>query len=262
MTVLLNPLLPNAVLQGAGLQDAGLPRLALFSLVLFAAAASAGLLPVFQNHSKRFEAFTLSFGAGIMLGTCFLHMIPESAELVGMGVGLAVLAGYLTMLVFAKFIMVHPCEEMDCHFHHLGLSAYIGIALHSLVDGLAVGASLSSLRLSSIVFLAILVHKVPESYSLGCLLRLGTRTPGRLTAMILLFAFMTPLGAILTHLLIKDMPGPALGAAIGFSAGTFLFVATSDLMPQLKLHDRKERMQLVYLLGGAALAFLGRLIEF
>ena len=244
------------------LHDPGLPRLALFCLILFAASAAAGLLPVFQRHSRRFEAFTLSFGAGIMLGTCFLHMIPESAALVGMGVGVAVLTGYLTMLVFAKFIMVHPCEEMDCHFHHLGFSAYVGIALHSLIDGLAVGASLSSLRLSTIVFLAILVHKVPESYSLGSLLRLGNRTRGRLAAMIALFAFMTPLGAVLTHFLIANMPDKALGAAIGFSAGTFLFVATSDLMPQLKLHDRKERMQLVYLLGGAGLAFLGRLFEF
>lgn len=241
--------------------DPGLARLALFSLILFGAAMAAGLLPLFQRRSRRFEAFTLSFGAGIMLGTCFLHILPEAAGLAGVGVGLAVLAGYLALLVFAKFMMVHPCEEMECRFHHLGWSAYLGIALHSLVDGLAVGASLSSLTLSTVVFLAILVHKVPESFSLGCLLRLGNRTRLRLVVMMAFFALATPLGAVVTHLVIKEMPPTALGAALGFSAGTFLFVSTGDLLPQLKLHDQKERMQLVYLLSGVGLALLGRFIE-
>lgn len=236
-------------------------RLLLFSLLLFGAAAAGGLLPLFQKSNRRFEAFTLSFGAGIMIGTGFLHLIPEAVGQVGVRAGLAILVGYLALLVFEKFVMIHPCEEMDCHFHHLGLSAYLGISLHSLVDGLAVGASLGSLALSSVVFLSILVHKVPYSYSLGSLLRLGNRSQRRLVMMIALFALMTPLGAFLTHVLIRELPESMLGYALGFSAGNFLFVATSDLLPQLKLHDRRERRQLLYLLAGAGLAGLGRLLE-
>lgn len=235
-------------------------RLLLFSLLLFGAAAAGGLMPLIQRPGRRFEAFTLSFGAGIMIGTGFVHLIPEAVELVGISAGLAVLTGYLTLLVFEKFVMIHPCEEMDCHFHHLGLSAYLGISLHSLVDGLAVGSSLGSLALSTVVFLSILVHKVPYSYALGSLLCLGNRSRTRLVTMILAFALMTPLGAILTHLLIHELPEGALGYAMAFSAGNFLFVATSDLLPQIRLHDRRERRQLVYLLAGAGLAVLGRFL--
>lgn len=235
-------------------------RLLLFSLLLFGAAAVGGLMPLLQKPGRRFEAFTLSFGAGIMIGTGFLHLIPEAAELVGGRAGVAVLIGYLALLIFEKFVMIHPCEEMDCHFHHLGLSAYLGISLHSLVDGLAVGASLGSLALSTVVFLSILVHKVPYSYSLGSLLCLGNRSRPRLLTMILIFALMTPIGAILTHALIRDMPESTLGYAMGFSAGNFLFVATSDLLPQIKLHDRRERRQLVFLLAGVGVAWLGSLL--
>jgi zinc and cadmium transporter len=237
------------------------PQLAVFVVVLFAAAAAGGLTPVLNPGARRSEGFIFSFGSGILLGTGFLHMVPESARLLGPSIGMAVLAGFLTLLVVEKFMMIHPCEEMGCDFHQLGMSAYVGISLHSLVDGLALGASLGTLRLSIIVFVAILFHKVPYAYSLGSLLCMGRHARGRVVALVLAFAMMTPLGAILTYLVARGLPDTMLGWALGFSAGNFLFIATSDLLPQLKLHDRRARRQLLYLLGGLVITWAGRLLE-
>ena len=237
------------------------PQLALFVILLFGASAAGGLIPVFRPEIRRSEGFIFSFGSGILLGTGFLHMMPEAGALLGGSLGLAVLAGFLMLLVIEKFVMVHPCEELACDFHHLGMSAYLGISLHSLVDGLALGASLGDFRLSVVVFGAILFHQIPYAYSLGSLLCLGDHTRQRLVVLILAFAVLTPLGAVLTWLASRSLPETMLGWALGFSAGNFLFIATSDLLPQLKLHDRRARIQLVYLLGGLAITWAGRLLE-
>lgn len=237
------------------------PQLAVYVAILFVAAAAGGLTPVLNPGTRRSEGFIFSFGSGILLGTGFLHMVPESSRLLGPNVGVAVLSGFLMLLVVEKFVMIHPCEEMGCDFHQLGMSAYIGITLHSLVDGLALGASLETLRLSIIVFIAILFHKVPYAYSLGSLLSLGRHSRSRVIAMVVAFALMTPIGAVLTYLAARGLPETMLGWALGFSAGNFLFIATSDLLPQLKLHDRKARRQLIYLLAGLAITWAGRLLE-
>jgi zinc and cadmium transporter len=237
------------------------PQLLFFAILIFGASAAGGLMPVFHPEVRRSEGFIFSFGSGILLGTGFLHMMPEAGALLGPSLGIAVLCGFLMLLVIEKFVMVHPCEELACDFHHLGMSAYLGISLHSLVDGLALGASLSDFRLSVVVFLAILFHKIPYAFSLGSLLCLGDHSRKRITVLILAFAVLTPLGAVLTWLASRAFPAGMLGWALGFSAGNFLFIATSDLLPQLKLHDRKARIQLVYLLGGLAITGMGRLLE-
>jgi zinc and cadmium transporter len=236
-------------------------QLALYALLLFGAAAAGGLLPALRPETRRSEGFIFSFGSGILLGTAFLHMMPEAGEILGGQVGLAILGGFLSLLLVEKFVMVHPCEEIGCDFHHLGLSAYVGISLHSLIDGVALGASLGDLRLSLVVFVAILIHQIPCGFSLGSLLLLGRHARSRVIGLILLFAIMTPLGAVLTWRLASGLPESTIGWALGFSAGNFLFIATSDLLPQLHLHDRKNHRQIVWLLLGLAITALGTLLE-
>lgn len=236
-------------------------QVAAYSAALFAAAALGGLAPTLRPGSRRGEGFILSFASGVLLGTAFLHMLPEATRVIGGAAGFAILGGFMLLLLVEKFVMVHPCEEMGCDFHHLGLTAYIGISVHSLIDGLALGASFTDPRLSVIVFLAMIIHKIPCAFSLGSLLTLGHSTRARITTLILIYALMTPIGTVLTWLLARQLPQSMVGWALGFSAGTFLFIATSDLLPQLKLHDKKAKVQLVYLLLGLALAGVGVLFE-
>ena len=237
-------------------------QLSLYSLLLFGAAAFGGLVPTLRPElTRRSRAFILSLASGILLGTAFLHMLPEAVTQVGPPVVVAVLIGFVALLLLEKFVMVHPCEEMDCHFHHLGMSAFIGISLHSFIDGVALGASMSDARLSLVVFLAILIHEIPCGFSLGSLLVLGQHPRGRVIALILLYAVMTPLGAILTWLLSMNLPASTVGWALGFSAGNFLFVATADLLPQLHLHERANRAQIIWLLAGLGISWLGMLVE-
>ena len=175
----------------------------------------------------------LAFGTGVLLGAAFFHMIPEAAEGLGEGIGTSVLVGFLLIYVLERFVMVHPCEEEECAFHHMGLAAFCGITLHALIDGIALGAGLSIPHLSTAVTAAIVLHKLPSSLALTGILLHCEYPRGRIVAMIAFFALATPIGAVASFSLLSGLTGQMLHWAVGFSAGTFLAIATADLLPQV-----------------------------
>ena len=101
-----------------------------------------GFLPLMRALSQRALALLLSFSAGVLLGAVFFHMLPEVSSALGANLGLPVLAGFLLIFVMERFVFVHACEEHDCDIHQMGIPAFLGISLHSLLDGIALGAGL------------------------------------------------------------------------------------------------------------------------
>jgi len=62
-----------------------------------------------------------------------------------------------------RFVFIHACEEHECDIHQMGIPAFLGISLHSLLDGVALGAGLLLPQLGPVVLLAVIVHKMPDS---------------------------------------------------------------------------------------------------
>jgi len=200
----------------------------------------------------------VSFGAGVLLGTAFLHMLPEAATLAGPGLGGGVLAGFLLMYVTEKFVMTHPCEAEHCDYHRVGLNAFVGLTLHSLVDGVAVGSSALIPAVGPAVALAILFHKLPASVALsGVLLKSGF-TRVRAEAAVLAFGAAVPLGAVLTRSALVHFSAQTLGVLVAFSAGTFIHIATDDLMPEIHRHEEGRLRNLVAFAVGLMFISLGR----
>jgi zinc and cadmium transporter len=194
---------------------------------------SGGLLPLLRTWDRRAVRLLLAFGTGVFLGAVFLHMIPEAAVHLGARLGPAVLAGFLLIYLLERFVMVHPCEEEGCDFHRMGIAAFVGITLHSLIDGFALGAGLSIASLSVAVTLAIVLHKLPASLALSGILLHCDYPRSRIVLMMLFFSISTPLGAVFSFGVLPELTGEALHYAIAFSAGTFLAIATADLLPQV-----------------------------
>jgi zinc and cadmium transporter len=216
----------------------GVGRLALAAAAVTVLTLAGGLLPLAREWSQSAIRMLLAFGTGVLLGAAFFHMIPEAAHGLGDDIGIWVLAGFLMIWVLERFIMMHPCEEEHCSFHHMGMAAFFGITLHSFIDGLALGAGVAIPALSVAVTAAILLHKLPASLSL-CGILLHCEYPRkRIFTLILAFALATPLGAAVSFFLLQDLSGPALPAAVALSAGTFLAIATADLLPQI--HSKPE----------------------
>jgi len=208
-------------------------RMLIAITVVIVLTLAGGLLPLVRAWSRPTVRLLLAFGTGVLLGAAFFHMIPEAAAALGESIGTAVLAGFLLIYVLERFVMMHPCEEEECSFHHMGTAAFCGITLHALIDGVALGAGLSIPTLSMAVTLAIVLHKLPASLSLSGILLHCEYPRGRIVGMILLFALATPLGAAISFGALRDLTGQLLHWAIGFSAGTFLAIATADLLPQI-----------------------------
>lgn len=224
--------------------------LGLATLSVVVLSAAGGLLPLLHEWNRSTVRLLLAFGTGVLLGASFLHMIPEAVEGLGRSVGLGVLGGFLAIYVIERFAMVHPCGEEHCDFHHMGLAAFCGITLHAIIDGFALGAGLSIPRLVLPVTLAILLHKLPEAVSLTGILMHCEYPRRRIALMALLFATATPLGALASWTFLGELSGRALHWAIAFSAGTFLAIATADLLPQVHSAPQGRWRNLVALFAG------------
>jgi zinc and cadmium transporter len=167
-----------------------------------------------------------------------------------------VLAGFLVLYLFEKFVTVHICEALECEVHAMGISAVIGISAHALTDGIALGSGLLVSQLGFVVFLTIFFHKLPEAFVLTTILLHESQGKIRIIALNLLLIAMVPLGALLVHGLIGANNVRFAGMALAFSAGTFLHISLSDLLPHV--HEHAERQYPIYIsfLAGLLAMFL------
>jgi zinc and cadmium transporter len=238
----------------------------LYLTVIAVTSFVGGTIPLLRNWSHRSLLLPVSFSGGILLGAAFFHMIPESTQLLGRAVGWPLLAGFLVIFCLERFVLVHPnpegaSEHGLAHHIHLGIAAYIGISFHSLLDGLAVTSAYERPDLAGVVLLAVIFHKMPDAFALATLLLLDRWSKPAIALLMVLFAFTTPLGAVLTWLFLRRATNTIVGGALALSAGTFLAVATSDILPQIRRFDNQRVLPFLALFVGLAFSWLGVLID-
>lgn len=216
--------------------------LSVYSAMISVSVVVGGVVPVFLSWTRKYIHYLLAFSAGLMLGATLIHLFPESFEMLGAKASLWVLAGFIFLYIFQKFLTVHICEMLECEVHKLGISAGIGICAHSLTDGIALGSGLLLAGhgdLGFVVFLTIFFHKLPEAFALTCVLLHERHAKSRIVFFNLLLILTVPLGALLVRFLGGIHP-EVTGAALAFSAGTFLHVSLSDLLPHVHEHAEKQ----------------------
>ncbi|MBI2336999.1 MAG: ZIP family metal transporter [Deltaproteobacteria bacterium] len=233
--------------------------LSLFTLVIGFAILIGGILPALRHYKReRFPIF-LSFSAGLMLGSSFLHLIPGSIHLVGETASFAVLAGFVFLFVVEKFVTVHICESLslDCEVHKIGIAAFIGLALHSLIDGFALGSGLLSVSLGLVVFIAVFAHKTPEAFSLTSILLHSQFSRIKVVASNILLWAMVPIGALLAFFVVGGInESYYLGLALGFAAGTFLEICLTDLIPEIHRLSSSRWQTFLSFMGGIGIMWV------
>lgn len=222
----------------------------LFLLFIFVITFLGGWIPTVRTWSKSTFKMIISFCAGVLLGAVFFHILPESAPVLGDNLGYPIMVGFLLIFLLVKFIMVHPCEEGDCDYHTVGLAAYVGIGIHSVLDGVAIGAG-SLMNMSLVIILAVTIHKFPAALALSSMLvKGGEYSRRKILVSMFIFALATPLGAIFALALLKSMDEVMVAVALGVSAGTFLFISISDLLPTVyEEHEKGFKNLLSFCLG-------------
>ncbi len=169
-----------------------------FLMFVFAISMIGGWVPTVKLLSQTTFRLVISFCAGILLGAVFFHILPEIATVLESQLGYSIMFGFLLIFVLEKFIMVHPCEEGECNYHKVGLAAYVGIGLHSILDGIAIGAG-TMMNLSVIIILAVTIHKFPAALALSSLLvKGGEYSKKKILFSMFIFSLATPVGALFT----------------------------------------------------------------
>ena len=221
---------------------------------------------LFKGELTKHQLMILvGFSAGGMLGGAFLHLIPEafaqqSGDLVSV---------YLVVGVFASYVVEMVLEWRHCHVptsdehpHSFAYVNLIGDGVHNFIDGLIIGgAYLVNFGLGLSTTIAVILHEIPQEIGdFGVLLYAGLK-PGRALLYNLLSAFTSIVGALLV-LFLGETQG-LTGFLVPFAAGNFLYIAGSDLVPELK--DQKDvgksLVQLFVMVLGVALMYLLRLLD-
>jgi zinc transporter ZupT len=173
----------------------------------------------------------LAFGAGFMLAVAVLGVLPEVLKQ-GAGGAAYVLGGYLAVHL-AQHVLV-PHFHFGEETHHLsrsaGVSAVLGLTLHTFFDGVAIASGfLVSGRLGVLLFLAVLLHKLPEGVTGASVMVAGGASRRRAVGAAAILGLATILGVLLT-----DQVAPLTRHGLALSAGVTLYVAASNLVPEFQ----------------------------
>lgn len=218
----------------------------------------SGAIPLLSLWKDDHLHSFVSFSAGVLLATAFLHLLPDALERTPpFQVGVAILLSFVFLFILEKFIMLHPCEETHCDYHTVGIAAFVGMTIHTFFDGFALGTALFVENLGWLVLLAIMAHKIPSSFSLASILKKAQWKTARILVFIFIFGLIIPIGALISSTVLKSIGDQAIGIALGLSLGTFIYIATSDFLPEVhRAQSQRLKNLFSFLLGIFLMALL------
>jgi ZIP family zinc transporter/zinc and cadmium transporter len=204
-----------------------------FALVA-AAANLAGGLAVTRSARRGLRVIELfvAFGAGYMLAVAFAEVLPEAIATGGSSAALFVLAGYLLVHLSQHTLTphFHFGEETHRVSHAAGVSALIGLLLHTFFDGVAIASGFAvSAELGLLLFIAIFLHKLPEGVTISSIQLAGGTAPRRALASAGLLGLATVAGVLAT-----DSMAFLSEHGLALSAGVTIYVGASNLVPEFQ----------------------------
>ncbi len=236
-----------------------------WSLLLGFAAAVAnvlgGLVVVTRKHwNELLLKYFIALGAGFMLAATFLRMLPESMRL-SPSAPLLMLTGYFLVHFFEHTVAPHFHFGEEDHNEVMmnpavGLSALVGLSTHTFFDGVSIASGfLLSVPLGLLIFFAVLLHKIPEGFTVASIaLASGYGKKGAILASLVLA------GATLAGVIGMHQFAGAVHYALPLSTGVALYVAATDLMAEVN-EERGIRMALCVFIGVALFYSAERLLE-
>ncbi len=210
----------------------------LISVVIVSLISLVGVLTIFikQKSLQNILIYFVSFAAGGLFGDAFMHLLPEAAENgFDLQVSVFIIAGILFSFIIEKFIHWRHCHvpTSENHPHPVAFMNLVGDAVHNFIDGVIIGASyMVNIPLGITTTLAVILHEIPQEIGdFGILLYSGFSKKKAI-----FFNFLTALTAVLGAVVVFVIGakiGNFTGFLVPFAAGTFIYIAGSDLIPEL-----------------------------
>lgn len=231
----------------------------IFITSIFEACVSfaGGLLAIFQKERiQKMAHFFVSFAVGALLGVSFFELIPEAIEGNSAHVILPfVFLGILLFFILEKFLFWYHCHGKECPVHTYTYLILWGDLLHNFIDGVIITlAFLVDIKVGIAASIAVIFHEIPQEISDFSILLHGGLSFKRALFYNFLVALSVIVGALLTYVLGEALT-PFLPFALALIAGNFIYLASTDLMPELH-----EKSGAAHSMGQIFLIVLGALL--
>jgi len=231
-------------------------------IVSLLAFTGAIILVVKQKYIKKILLLFVSFAAGALLGNVFVHLLPELIYEGHFNIftSLFILVGILLFFVLEKILHWRHCHlsATSDHIHPLAHMNLVGDAIHNFIDGILIaGSYMLSVPIGIATTIAVILHEIPQEMGdFGVLLHTGMKVKKAL-----FYNFISALFAILgaiTILLMDIDISIVTSAIIPITIGGFLYIANSDLIPELHKDTKVSNSlgQLISLILGVSIMFL------
>ena len=267
--------------------------LVVYCCAIVLASTAGGRLPRLVKMTHLKTQLLMSFVGGLMLGIALLHLMPHAVDTLGSAskAGAAALVGVVTMfLLMRAFHPPHDHSGHDSGGHQHGgheqgtdsgscdhdhasqetprrigwIGMLFGLGLHTMIDGVALAASAvadsehgATLGLAGIgTFLAVALHKPLDAFAITSTMKASGWSVGYQNLVNFLFSLACPLGALLFYFGFTQVSdsGWWLGCGLALSAGFFVCISLSDLLPEVAFHDHDRGKLTAALFLGIALA--------
>jgi zinc transporter ZupT len=254
--------------------DFGPLQLLLFGLAAGLANVLGGIILFPEALRGRYRGqlkYLLAIGAGFMLAVTFFEILPKTIEIwqktggspaEGLSVPMVlVLAGYLATQFFEHTVAPHFHLGEDVHADEMvtmksAYSAVGGLLVHTFFDGVSIAAALQiDPRAGLLVFIAVFIHKFPEGFTIGSVILASGRSRRDVLTTTSLIGLMTLVGVMLYYLVGSNL-GFTVAYALPIASGVTLYVAASDLIPEVNHHGGRRPLISISIFAGVALFFL------
>ena len=217
------------------------------------------LLSIHKTFLQKTLLYLVSFATGALFANVFLHLLPEIVETIPdvHHAFILVLSGILISFVIEKYIHWHHCHKLDCsHTEPIGTMMLIGDGIHNITDGILIATTyLVDVHLGIATTIAVLLHEIPQEIGeFAILLHSGFSR-----AKAIMWNFISALTAFLgagAVLILQDQIHGLEHFLLPLIAGNFLYIAGSDLIPELHKQPRATARAAVFQLAAMLIGIL------
>lgn len=200
----------------------------------------------FKNPSKKFLSFILAFASGLMLAIVCFDLLPEAFNLTNLPTAfLGIFLGIVMMiicdlLVDKKFNKSTRFKDSKNALLKTGIVVSIGLALHNLPEGLAIGSGFgASIKLGLSLAIAICLHDIPEGISMAVPMKNGGMKTSKVLYYVILSGVTTGIGALIGKI-IGEISQDVIAVCLSFAAGAMLYIVSGELIPESnKIYEGK-----------------------
>jgi zinc transporter ZupT len=221
----------------------------LYALIAAISSIVGGLLPLYTKIKDIKTQYLIGFAAGVLISTALFEILPEAlSEIENMKFTIPVSLGFFSLYLVEKVAMIHACTETECDIHHAGWVGIIGLGLESLLDGVAIAIGyLTNPVLGLIIAFAVVIHELPVGFSTSVIMKTSGYSAERSLLALVATSLLTIIGAAISRII----PPQLFGQILAFTAGTFIYIGASDLLPEA--HRSVDWTVVAMVLAGALL---------